>query len=77
MEIRMNRRKATNAKLVPLATQEIAQVSGGVLEQEGIRPRKFGDIDYAVYVDGVYMGTTYAGPGATITGNRTDPLIHV
>lgn len=46
---------------VSLNADEIAQVHGGitVLEREGLLPRKFGDTDLLVYVDGVLIGTTY------------------
>jgi hypothetical protein len=72
----MKRDSTVRHELTHMAAAEIDQVSGGI-EKEGIRPRKPGDTDYAVYVDGVYMGTVYAGPGDTITGTRTDPLIHL
>jgi hypothetical protein len=72
----MNYRNAKIGRMARMAMYEIAQVSGGVVEKEGLYPRKFGDIDYQVYVDGMYWDTTYAAHGATITGNRTDPLIH-
>jgi hypothetical protein len=60
-----------------LTVAQSTQVSGGIAEKEGLYPRKFGDIQYEVYVDGMYWGTTYAGHGATINGTRSDPLIHL
>ena len=51
--------KATTDTVVELTASEAALVGGGV-EAEGIRPRKFGDTDYQLYVDGVLMGTGYA-----------------
>ena len=60
-----------------MGSKAMATVRGGMLEKEGLYPKKPGDIDYAVYVDGMYWGNTYADHGATITGQRTDPLIHL
>jgi hypothetical protein len=40
----------------------MADVSGGVLQKEGLYPRKPGDVEYELYVDGIYIGTDYANP---------------
>ena len=62
-----------------LTAEQAAEVSGGILEKEGLYPRKFGDVDYQVYVDGVLIGTTY-GPRATVdpdvgSGRGIDPTL--
>ncbi len=46
------------SSVVVLTNKEIATVAGGV-EKEGLLPRKFGDQDFLVYVDGALIGTTY------------------
>ncbi len=53
---------ASKDEAVQLTADEVRQVSGGILEKEGLYPRKFGDVDYLVYVDGVLIGTTYGSP---------------
>ncbi len=74
----MNELIATNQKLVHMTADEVSQVSGGILEKEGLYPRKFGDVDYLVYVDGVLIGTAY-GPAASAnpdvgSGRPIDPI---
>ena len=75
----MNECKATNEQMVGLTTDEILHVSGGV-EKQGLYPRKFGDVDYQVYVDGALIGTTY-GPATPASpdvgsGRPLDPTTH-
>ncbi len=70
--------KATKQQMVGLNAEEVVQVSGGILEKEGLYPRKFGDVDYQVYVDGVLIGTAY-GPASHATpdmgsGRPIDPV---
>jgi hypothetical protein len=76
-EIAMKQLESTKEQVVRLSVDEMHHVSGGV-EKEGVRPRKFGDVDYQVYVDGVLMGTTY-GPAAPVdpdvgSGRPIDPI---
>ena len=59
----MNDFKATKEQMVGLTVDEVLQVSGGV-EKEGLYPRKFGDVDYLVYIDGALVGTTYGPPAS-------------
>lgn len=49
------------SRAMALNADELAQVHGGVavLEKQGLLPRKLGDSDLLVYVDGVLIGTTY------------------
>ena len=73
----MNELNMANEQLVPLQAIEISQVSGGIIEKQGLYPRKFGDVDYLVYIDGVLVGTTY-GPAASVSpdvgsGRPLDP----
>jgi hypothetical protein len=53
--------------------EQMNQVSGGtVLEKEGLYPRKFGYVEYALYIDGAYIGTGYGAPAhasSTLPGN--------
>lgn len=74
----MNALNTTNETLAPMTAKEICQVSGGVIEKQGINPRKFGDVDYLVYVDGVLIGTAY-GPAMPMdpdvgSGRPIDPI---
>ena len=67
---------ATKEQVVGLTADEVLRVSGGV-EKEGLYPRKFGDVDYQVYVDGALIGTTY-GPASPVSpdvgsGRPIDP----
>jgi hypothetical protein len=76
----MNELKAKIPQMEELTADETSQVSGGVIEKEGIRPRKFGDVDYLVYVDGVLIGTTY-GPASPVdpdvgSGRDIDPILN-
>ena len=73
-------RNATNEKMMPMTANEISQISGGMLEMQGPRPRKFGDVEYLVYIDGVLVGTTY-GPPASVnpdvgSGRGIDPILN-
>lgn len=52
----MNELKATNEQMLPMTANEISQVSGGILEKEGLHPGQFGDVEYLIYIDGVLMG---------------------
>ena len=61
----MNEFNAAKEQLVGLTADEVLRVSGGV-EKEGLYPRKFGDVDYQVYVDGALIGTTY-GPASPVS----------
>ena len=46
-----------------LSSAEIGVVSGGaVLEKENLYPRKPGQREVAVYVDGTYLGTAHVNP---------------
>ena len=72
----MNQLKAASKNVVELTEGQAALVSGGV-EKEGLYPRKFGDIDYQLYVDGVLMGTVYGPivPDADVgSGRPIDPI---
>jgi hypothetical protein len=68
---------AMNEATMPMTTNEISQVSGGMLEMQGPRPRKFGDVEYLVYVDGVLVGTAYGPPASAVpdvgSGGGIDP----
>jgi hypothetical protein len=44
-----------------------------MLEMQQSVPKKFGATEYAVYVDGMYMGTAYANPGDYIRGSNGHP----
>jgi hypothetical protein len=75
----MNELKATKEKVVRLTADEVSRVSGGVIEKQGLYPRKFGDVDYQVYVDGALIGTVY-GPAASVdpdvgSGRPIDPTL--
>jgi hypothetical protein len=59
--------------LVELTLGELTAVNGGMLDKEQLTPKKFGATEYAVYVDGVYMGTAYANPGDYVQGRDGDP----
>ncbi len=71
-------RNATNEKMMPMTANEISQVSGGMLEKEGLYPRKFGDVEYLVYIDGVLVGSTYGPPASADpdvgSGRGIDPI---
>ena len=76
----MNELEARKEKAVRMTADEVSQVSGGVIEKQGLYPRKFGDVDYLVYVDGVLIGTTY-GPAASVdpdvgSGRGIDPIVN-
>jgi hypothetical protein len=76
----MTELKAMQGRAVQLTADEALQVSGGILEKEGLYPRKFGDVDYQVYVDGVLIGTTY-GPASSVdpdvgSGRGIDPTVN-
>ena len=75
----MNEPKATQEQVAQLTVDEVIQVSGGV-EKEGLYPRKFGDVDYLVYVDGVLIGTTYGRPASVDpdvgSGRGIDPTVN-
>jgi hypothetical protein len=68
--------KATTDTVVELTATEAALVGGGILEKEGIRPRKFGDVDYQLYVDGALIGTGYASSTWVISSGSTNPTVH-
>ena len=60
--------KDIESRVVALSADELKRVSGGILQEEGLYPRKFGDKDFLVYVDGVLMGTAYGqASGGTFT----------
>ncbi len=74
----MNALNVAKSQMVTLSPSEMSQISGGVIEKQGLYPRKFGDVDYLVYVDGVLIGTTY-GPASTHSpdvgsGRPIDPI---
>jgi hypothetical protein len=68
--------KALKASTVVQLTENEADLVGGGIEAEGIRPRKFGDTDYQLYVDGVLMGTGYASSTWLISSGAGNPEIH-
>ena len=74
----LNERTQCNERTLPMTANEISPVSGGILEKEGLYPRKFGDVDYLVYVDGVLIGTTYGPPASASSdvgsGRPIDPI---
>lgn len=55
-----------------LKADELAQVHGGIAEKEGLLPRKFGDSELLVYVDGVLMGSTYGTLYGSVDGSLHD-----
>ena len=69
---------ATNEQMMPMTANEISQVSGGLLEKEGLHPRRFGDVEYLIYIDGVLVGSTYGPPASASSdvgsGRPIDPI---
>ena len=74
----MNTINAVGQNLVKVTDDELACVSGGVLELMGPQMRKPGDVDYSVYVDGVLIGTTYGRLSPTLNdggrGHEHSPM---
>ena len=71
------KRNKFESKLVALNADELMRVSGGILQQEGLYPRKPGDKEFLVYVDGVLMGTAYGNAsGGTFTDHGLGGPFH-